>query len=101
MLLTSSLATLEAFISSVKQAKTARSDRGDIGAALIVAPKIDESAHQMYAEATADSSSWMDVVTESFTGYEGFVRTGMRRGFHLLPVREQDGEFEPVLAPGE
>jgi serine/threonine protein kinase len=88
---------LDTFVSSVKRAKTARNDRGDIGAALLVAPSIDDSFHQPYADLTADSSSWMDVVTESFTGYEGFVRTGMRRGFHLLPVVEQGGDFKPVL----
>ena len=31
------------------------------------------------------------------TGYEGFVRLGPRRGFHLLLVRETEGGFKPIL----
>jgi len=34
---------------------------------------------------------------ESFTGYEGFVRVGPRRGLHLLLGEETDGGFVPVL----
>jgi hypothetical protein len=31
------------------------------------------------------------------TGYEGFVRVGPRRGFHLLLVEETDAGLVPVL----
>jgi hypothetical protein len=40
---------------------------------------------------------WSFGVEESFTGYEGFVRVGPRRGFHLLLVEETAGGFVPVL----
>lgn len=33
----------------------------------------------------------------SVTGYEGFVRIGTRRGFHLLLVHETETGFQPVL----
>jgi hypothetical protein len=36
-------------------------------------------------------------MSELHTGYEGFVRLGPRRGFHLLLVQERDGRFHPVL----
>ena len=38
-----------------------------------------------------------DTVEESFTKYEGFVRVGPRRGFHLLLVQETDEGFTPIL----
>ncbi|MEO1269588.1 MAG: hypothetical protein AAFX99_16000, partial [Myxococcota bacterium] len=43
-------------------------------------------------------SNWFTNLQETFTGYEGFVRIGPRRGFHLLLVREDDaGTLHPIL----
>ena len=36
---------------------------------------------------------------DALTRYEGFVRMGPRRGFHLLLVSESPSSFEPIL-PG-
>lgn len=40
--------------------------------------------------------SWL-LREQTVTGYEGFVRMGARRGFHLLLVLEKNGGFEPML----
>jgi len=89
--------TLESFLATVKPAKNARNDRGDIGAALLVADAYTDAFLDAYESATADIASWMASMTESITGYEGFIRTGLRRGFHLLPVLRTDNGFEPIL----
>ena len=89
--------TLESFLATVKPAKNARNDRGDIGAALLVADAYTDTFLDAYESATADIASWMASMTESITGYEGFIRTGLRRGFHLLPVLRTDNGFEPIL----
>ena len=34
---------------------------------------------------------------EKLTKYEGFIRMGPRRGFHLLLVVEKGDTFEPIL----
>ncbi|MFB6351557.1 MAG: serine/threonine-protein kinase, partial [Bradymonadaceae bacterium] len=92
-------AQLEGFLSDVKTAKHARNDRGDIGAALLVADDYTDEFVDAYHSATTDIASWMASMSESITGYEGFVRTGMRRGFHLLPVLRTDDGFRPILDP--
>ena len=58
----------------------------------------DEETLQAYGDSIheAGTGRWF-AVEESFTGYEGFVRIGPRRGFHLMLVRERDSGFEPVL----
>jgi len=89
--------TLEAFIDDVKTAKKARNDRGDIGAAILLADDYTDQFREKYRNVTSDIASWMASVTESITGYEGFVRIGLRRGFHLLPVLENEGRFSPIL----
>jgi serine/threonine protein kinase len=88
---------LEEFLTDVEAAKKARNDRGDIGAAILMARDRDEAFQEAYQSATSDFTSWMANVTESITGYEGFVRTGMRRGFHLLPILHTSQGFEPIL----
>lgn len=90
---------LEEFLSDVRAAKAARSDRGDIGAALLMADDYTDEFVEAYHDATTDIASWVASMTESITGYEGFVRTGMRRGFHLLPVLQTDDGFRPILDP--
>lgn len=88
----------EAFLDRVIQAKTARIKGGDVGGALLVAPKFSDDVLEAYAERikSRGGSSFFSM-EESFTGYAGFVRIGARRGFHLLLVEERDGKFEPLL----
>lgn len=79
-------------------AKTARSQNGDIGGAFLIAPSFDEEALAAYTDAMETSSSgrWFKM-EESFTGYEGFIRVGPRRGFHLLLIEEKGDDFLPLL----
>ena len=83
----------------VVDAKTARKKTGDVGGVFFIAPSFDEETLQAYRDAiggAATSGKWFGV-EESFTGYEGFVRIGPRRGFHLLLVNETAESFEPIL----
>ncbi|MEM7050448.1 MAG: serine/threonine-protein kinase [Acidobacteriota bacterium] len=90
---------LDAFRDEVVRAKTARTKGGDIGGAMLVGRHITEAALDAYRRASNPARSGKFLaVTESFTGYEGFVRTGPRRGFHLLLVEErEDGTLRPLL----
>ncbi|MCG8458428.1 MAG: serine/threonine protein kinase [Holophagales bacterium] len=85
----------------VVAAKLARVKTGDVGGAFYIARRFDDSVLNAYREslATVSSGSWFGM-EESFTGYEGFVRVGPRRGFHLLLVQETDEGFEPLLPSG-
>jgi hypothetical protein len=86
------------FRDDVIQAKTARLKTGDIGGALLIARRFDPQTVETWrAERANTTGRWSFGVEESFTGYEGFVRVGPRRGFHLLLVEETDGGFVPVL----
>ncbi len=89
---------LAGFRDAVIQAKGARSKTGDIGGAFLIAPEIEDATVEALAALAAPEKSgrWFGV-EESFTGYEGFVRIGPRRGFHLLLVRETATGFEPLL----
>jgi hypothetical protein len=96
-----SLSALNQFVGRVIAAKTARIKTGDVGAACLIAPEFTEEAVAAYS-AGKDSSgegAWEMTISESITGYEGFVRLGPRRGFHLLLVKEEDDGFAPLL-PG-
>jgi hypothetical protein len=95
-------ASLEAFIERVLAAKEARVKTGDIGGACLIAPSFDEEALSAYdlAIAEPEKKSWLFGLQGSLTKYEGFVRIGAKRGFHLLLVAEQeDGSYRPLL-PG-
>lgn len=92
---------LKAFVERVVAAKEARIRSGDVGAALLVSPSFDESVAEAYREITTHESeksrSWAFGAIEAATSYEGFVRIGPRRGFHLVLVEETPGGFEVVL----
>jgi tRNA A-37 threonylcarbamoyl transferase component Bud32 len=84
------------------RAKTARLKTGDVGGAFLIARSFDDDALAAYRAGdpgTASGGRWTFGFEESFTGYEGFVRVGPRRGFHLLLVEETDDGFVPIL-PG-
>lgn len=91
---------LRAFIDRVVAAKSARIKTGDVGGALLVAPSFDEAAADVYRAATkqeGETRGWTFGAIEAFTDYEGFVRIGARRGFHLLLLAETADSFELLL----
>lgn len=92
-------ATLRAFLDRAIEAKTARIKTGDVGGAFLIAPAFEESTIDAYREATTPEHGTKTLFgfEEKLTGYEGFVRIGPRRGFHLLLVAETEAGFEPVL----
>jgi protein kinase-like protein len=85
----------------VIRAKSARLKTGDVGGAFLIARSFDEATLEAWRagdKPAGASGRWSFGIEESFTGYEGFVRVGPRRGFHLLLVQEmEDGGFVPVL----
>jgi tRNA A-37 threonylcarbamoyl transferase component Bud32 len=89
---------LAAFKEDVVRAKTARLKGGDVGGAILVARSFDDATLEAYNTTELGSTGRFTFgVEESFTKYEGFVRVGPRRGFHLLLVQETDDGFIPVL----
>ncbi len=92
------LGELQAFRDAVVTAKELRSKTGDIGGALLVARTFEPEVLAAYRQGEAHSGSgkWLSI-EESFTGYEGFVRVGTRRGFHLLLIEEGDEGFRILL----
>ena len=92
-----------AFVDRVIAAKTARIKTGDVGGACFIARRFEGDMLTAYREATRSgeknkSRKWLFGLQKSLTGYEGFVRIGSRRGFHLLLVVEQeDGTYLPLL----
>jgi len=91
---------LKEFIDRVVAAKTARIKTGDVGGALLVAPSFDEAAADVYRAATkqeGETRGWTFGAIEALTDYEGFVRIGARRGFHLLLLAETADSFELLL----
>ncbi len=90
---------LAAFKEDVIRAKTARLKGGDVGGAILVARDFDDATLEAYNKPDLGSTGRFTFgVEESFTKYEGFVRVGPRRGFHLLLVRETDDGFTPLLS---
>lgn len=85
------------FVNRVVQAKRARIKTGDIGGAFLIAPQFDESMIEAYQASTKPQGTGLLSVEEKITKYEGFIRMGPRRGFHLLLVAEKPGGFEPLL----
>ncbi len=85
------------FVERVTAAKRARSKGGDIGAALLVAPVFEPAALATYRDRRLGDTSGGWGLEETLTRYEGFVRIGPRRGFHLLLVAEKADGFEPIL----
>lgn len=91
---------LERFIERAIAAKTARIKSGDVGGAILVAPSYTPDALAAYAQATEIKSKGglLSKMQKSFTGYQGFIRLGSRRGFHLLLVTlDEHHRFHPVL----
>ena len=85
------------FLARVIEAKTARRKTGDVGGAFLIAPEFDDATLEAYREAVKTPPGGLIGLEESFTGYEGFVRIGPRRGFHLLLVEESGAGFVPLI----
>ncbi|MEM8963452.1 MAG: serine/threonine-protein kinase, partial [Acidobacteriota bacterium] len=88
-----------AFIEKAKTAKMARTKTGDVGGVMMISPSFDSDVLEAYnQQVTTGSTGIFGSSQEAFTGYEGFVRLGARRGFHLLLIQENsDGSFTPIL----
>lgn len=95
-------ASIDDFVLRVHEAKTARIKTGDVGGAILIAPRFDEDALEHYAHLTAreersGKTAWFFNLQDSFTQYGGFVRIGARRGYHLLLVAETEDGFVPII----
>jgi hypothetical protein len=92
---------LREFVDRAVAAKQARIRTGDVGAALLVSPSFDEPVAEAYRSITTREAekarSWAFGAIEAATSYEGFVRIGPRRGFHLVLVEESAGGYELAL----
>jgi serine/threonine protein kinase len=91
--------SLGTFLDRVVRAKAARIKTGDVGGAFLIAPSFEGATVEAYRAATKPdvTSKTIFGMEERLTGYEGFVRIGPRRGFHLLLIAETATGFEPVL----
>jgi len=89
--------TLAGFVDRVVAAKRARTKTGDVGGAFLIAPQFEESMIEAYQASTKPKGTGLLSVEEKLTKYEGFIRMGPRRGFHLLLVAEKKDGFEPLL----
>ncbi|MCM2256366.1 MAG: serine/threonine protein kinase [Vicinamibacteria bacterium] len=85
------------FVAHVTAAKKARIRGGDVGAAVLVASSFDPAAITAYRRNELGEASGGWGIEEALTRYEGFVRIGPRRGFHLLLVTDTGNGFEPIL----
>lgn len=91
---------LQDFVDRVLATKRARIKTGDVGGACLVAPSFDGDAIALYEKLTSheEKKSFFFSLQDSVTGYEGFVRLGTTRGFHLLLVQETNDGFKPILS---
>ncbi|MFP4600753.1 MAG: serine/threonine-protein kinase [Persicimonas sp.] len=93
-----SVAELDALIDDVTAQKRARHKTGDIGGVFLVADHFDEEFLAAYEERLGEvKTSWMFSLQNSMTGYEGFVRIGARRGFHLMLVQLDENAYRPIF----
>jgi hypothetical protein len=90
--------SLEALVDRVVAAKEARTARGDIGGVFVVSPHFDDSVPAAYEALLKRGFGNRFFGLDRSMGYEGFVRLGSRRGFHLLLVKETVDGFEPVFS---
>ena len=92
-------AALQDFVDRVLAAKRARIKAGDVGGACLVAPAFDPETVALYQKLTSqeEKRSFFFSLQDSVTGYEGFVRMGTLRGFHLLLIEETENGFRPLL----
>ena len=92
---TGSRQELEAFLDQALSLKKSLIKSGDVGGVIAYAPSFDQQAMEAYKLAT----TYRGKLRESVTGYEGFVRIGKTRGFHLLLVVDTPAGPSPILNP--
>lgn len=90
---------VERFFARVLEVKEARAHPGELGAAILVAPRFSEEALEAYLKALRSTGSALLSSLGALTHTEGYVRLGARRGFHVLLVEDEGGRRRP-LVPG-
>lgn len=85
----------EEFFEKVVRAKSARRETGDIGGAILVAPRFEAATFDAYFRKLSRETGG-SLLDGLFTNYSGFVRLSSRRGFHLLLVEERGGQLVPL-----
>lgn len=90
---------VERFFARVLEVKEARPHPGELGAAILVAPRFSEEALAAYLKALRSTGPALLSSLGALTHTEGYVRLSARRGFHVLLVEEEGGRRRP-LVPG-
>ena len=88
-------ATFKQTVDQVVAAKRARKKRGDIGGVFLICRKITEPLVEAYRTLLHQGFGNRFLGMDKSLGYEGFVRLGAGRGFHLMLVEERDDGFHP------
>lgn len=91
------VATFHTELETIKQAKQSRTQRGDVGGAFLIAPSFDAEVVEAYRGQLHQGLGNRLLGLDKSMGYQGFVRLGARRGFHLLLVEETADGFRPRL----
>ena len=81
------------FVDRVVAAKRARKKRGDIGGVFLVSRGFSDEVLAAYRTLLHRGFGNRFLGMDKSLGYEGFVRLGAGRGFHLLLVEERDGDY--------
>ncbi|MBK9037459.1 MAG: protein kinase [Myxococcales bacterium] len=90
-------AAVEAFIERATAVRRARDGAGELGAAILVAPTFDEDALEAYLAALRTGGA-LRASLDALSHREGYLRLGMRQGFHVLLVEETaDGRRRPLV----
>ncbi len=82
-------------IDEVIAAKRARKKRGDVGGVFLVSRSFPREVLDAYRTLLHKGFGNLLLGMDKSLGYEGFVRLGAGRGFHLLLVEERDDGFHP------
>ncbi len=83
------------FLERVLATKEAHKKGGDIGGVFLISQSFSEPVLEAYRKSLHRGLGNRLLGIDKSMGYDGFVRVGARRGFHLLLVEERDGGFQP------
>lgn len=85
------------FIARVSAVRRMKDVAGALGAAILVAPSFDDAALAAYLGALRAGGPLLTGL-DAFTHRDGYVRQGVRQGFHLLLLEESaDGRRRPLV----
>ncbi len=85
------------FVARVTAVRRMKDVAGALGAAILVAPSFDEAALAAYLGALRAGGALLTGL-DAFAHRDGYVRLGVRQGFHLLLVEESaDGRRRPLV----